>query len=392
MLAAQHPNRAMLDDLDRRLQGLADQRAKLLGDTPGLPAPAAMTAVTPAIPALRAPGAAVVPTSPSEQQDSRALSVLRRTLTRQAERVLIRAERTLQTEADAALARERARLRAAADAELDAAARMEGQPVLALDVKREFAARRLAATRELVRDMQQRYLGAAAQAKEERKYASPTDARAQARATKAEAYAESTGRRLAMLQEQAVTQQAELDTVTAALAAAKAHRAARYAEIHARMQRSQDTAAAKSTAAVKMKLAELRDTTAHEIRQQVAKEADRLADERRRELPPVPAPEVSFPAIPAGELRLDTATVEAGVRLAEAKAGRTVLVGVADIEHSMQTLRAERARVAAQITEETRTLAVAVAAKRGIILTFDRADGEDVTRQMQAWMAAYWPR
>lgn len=394
VLADQHPNRAMLDDLDHRLQGLEDQRAKLLGDAAGPAAPAQVTEATPAVPALPAPARAALPASPSEQVDTQALSVLRRTLTRQAERNAIRAERTLRAESDAKLAKTRAALRAAADAALDAAAKEEGATVLSLELKREYAARRLAATNNLVRDMRQRGVAATAQAKAERQFAAqyPRDARVQARAEKAEAYAASTARRLASLQEQAAVQTEELVIAAANLADATAHRQARYAEIDETMQRNLDVAAAKSTAAMKARLAELRDAATHDIQQQVAKEADRLAEARRRELPPAPAPEVSFPALPAGELRLETKTVETGVRQAEAKAGRTVLVALADIERGMQDLRSERAKVAAEITAETRTLAVAVAAKHGVILTLNRRDGAEVTAQLQSWLGAFWPK
>jgi hypothetical protein len=393
-LAARHPNQAMLADLDRRLAGLDAQRAHLLDDVAGVLPPAEVTEETPALPALAAPATAVTPASPTERIDAQNLTALRRTLTRQAERAFVRTERTLHADADVQLMQARERLRAAADDAGAQAAREDGAAVLALELKQQFALRQAENHLARVTTQQQQDAGAEAQAKSERGYATanPRDKRAKERAAKAEAWAAYTVRRLARMQEDLRAARAHLDAVTRDLTTARARLKARQAAIDAALQRGNDAAVADSARRLREKVAALRDRMAHDIDQQVAKEADRLTEERKSELPAAPPVAVAFPPVPAGTLRLDTSAVHDGVQRGEATARQATAAAVQDIARTMARLRAERSAAERRIREDTRAVAAALAAQRGIILTFDRRDGQDMTPRVRNWLAEYWPR
>ncbi len=384
----------MLDDLDRRLAGLSAQRARLLGDAGGAPPPTDIAQDTPALPAPPAAESAAAPPSPTATIHARQLAALLRTLERQADRDLLREEQALRADAARQVAAARERLRAETDTAIERAAREDGFAVQALDIRRTVAQEQVKTKLLLIADLQRKDAGADAQAKAARTYADayPGDKRARERAEKTEAWAKYTARRMDVLQEDARAATARLETITRDLGRARARLRARLNALDAAYQRDVDAAVADSATRLNDTLAALRARAKQTMAQQVTHEADRLAQERLRELPPAPPVRVAFNAVPAGELRLETADLRDAVMHADAAARQGGAAAVQAVDRVIARLTAERAAMAARIAEDTRALAASLAAQRGILLAFDRRAGADMTGDVQRWLGEYWPR
>jgi hypothetical protein len=391
-LTALHPNAAMLTELDRRLAVLQAQRARILGQSSPAPAPDGVSEATPALPAIASPAPEPLAASPTAGVAVKDLVALRATLTRQHERELIRRQRSLQTTAAADLQREYARLEAEADARRQQAHQDARQPISAAELRLGQAAQRLATQEDWKRRADRQAEEADRKAETLRLYADahPKDKRAAAQAAAQDAWCvRAHAAAAAQEKEYKTVKQKYYELDTAAFDAQQALTDA-LQTIDDDLATARKTAADASAGRLADAVAQLKVDVRKSIDVEVAKEAARLTQEAKQEMPPSATPTIIDSEVPAGRLALESAAVARGVRGGETAAAGSHAAALRAIDAAVADLQTERARVREAIRLDTRAMAITLAAQHGYLLAIDRRAGRDLGAPMRRWLHDYW--
>jgi len=334
MLTALHPEQAMLADIDRRLATLTAQRQHLSETTAPASPPVAIAQLTPALPALPAP-------QPSPQLDRHTDQLLAQRLDAYAqllERDRMRKVDLLRRHQLETMAAEKAQVHPGS---LNAAELQRTQLLEEFYISLTDAKVALNIARENAKDVTMRSTKELEQA--QANY-DAVDAKYRKRLQQIDAKAK----------KEIADAEARIDD--------------QYASTLGLHDRS------------------LRESNAvlyEKKRAELAAEADAAVDV-------IPVPSLLAPAIPAGRLELDVPGLEEQYRLSGEQQARNRQAASVDIDRVIAQLRRERQELVMRIARDTREAADAVAMVNGYRLSFDTANGKDMTGMVQEWLGDYW--
>lgn len=335
-LIALHPSQQLVRDLDAQLARVTAERLRMAGEPVPPALPTEITLTTPELPALPAPSVIpqiVPPWLALYQAD---ISALRGELTHKAARETARFQRRLSTEY--AAREEMALVEQARAADTDAVALHEAY---------RLRITRLQLEQQYAREQFTRY---------------PRSAEAQQRVVKADA---------------------EYDVVMTAYNAAlqAVRKRQEQANVVAARERERER-----TARTASHQAELQD----HAKQQLAEAEARLQDTAHALPAGEAASGMTFPAQPAGELTLDTATIRLHAAKADTVSTEAKTSAVRALDEQIRTLQRTRTALQAEITADTRALAARLAQQHGYHLSFTRGKGVEQTMALRRWLQEYW--
>jgi len=344
-----HPNRQMLEDLDRRLAALATQRA-CLQTRPALTAPAeTMTQAIPPLVPMPAPAPPNAPTPPPPSLMTRNERALRQDQAYRWQRDYLRQQRRLSDAYARQLQAKLMRLEEDADADR-------------CTIGEKYRTRLVNA--ELRRDMAQRQL------REQQDYLTNHPANSNA----------------LHLVESGEQHLHELETAYTQL----------HADYEGEMQKSErelaalkKTTAAENQRALQAELQQLKTQLAQNAEKAVAAAPHPPVAEDGQEAIAMAA-EPTFPEVPATATQLGTDELVTGTAAANRTHQRDTQSAVAAIDRSIALLRKERAELLQSMWQETQAAAVSVAAQHGYRVIFTGQRGKNATADVARWLQEYW--
>ncbi|MHB9023259.1 MAG: hypothetical protein ACYC7E_03665 [Armatimonadota bacterium] len=345
-LLALHPHRALLADIDARVEGLRRQRAHVLQQSSLTTPPPESVFPTPPLAALPAPEPSPVTGVSSHKVNQQDLKALSRTLRNETERQYERQARGIRAEYDRAL---QARLvqieRVAADSRrlLDEQYR---------DVLLGEELRMGLMSKSTPRTSIRQRPGAAATV---------------------------------------TTPPTILEKISLLRDDPRRSYAAGVSKIDAELIEARKIAEQENKRALMERLQNLRQQLEESLRTRIDEEVARLDIGEEGAVQPAPLPPMSFQEIPGGSLRVTADSMAHEFAAANVRTAQGRQETVRAIDRSIAELLAQRRQVQAEMRVDTRKAVESLAIQHGYRVSIDARAGEEITAAMRGWLAAYWP-
>ncbi len=391
-----HPNQAMVDDLDRRLEGLAEQRRRLLDrQTFALPpeyvreeSPPLATLPSPA--PSRLPGLAALPVKSPERVRSRQLA--------EEDRSFLRHEREQRMKIAEEMPVIEATLRHKASNEKDAIAQRYRADILQSGWNLALLESRVRTARREADTAKDRYESNRASLEAKKAFlSSQQQLKSRQRTKLAKEIAEQQQRveqqsaRNAALAREAAKLDAEAATLRAKYERDRRNYEGEGGEL-ARVDQKLTAALAAASARNESILAQMK--VAHRNRRQAIeqwKPSPEPSAERSRDIETVTTPTFDMAETPTHPLEIETLEFHHSINNANFKSLQQRLAAVRTIDETVHRLTLRRIALTGVIARDTADAARSVALQHGFQITVDQPTGKDVTNDVRAWLGGYWP-
>lgn len=383
-----HPNQAMLADIDRRLDALAAQRARLL-EHPDAPLPPEFIPLDLPAAGLPSPEPVSAPPRPVIAIEPR-LAELRARLEEEMNSQYSRMRQQAEAERNAAYTAKERALQRDADERRETAAREFATRITPAKVRLKLANEQVERARNDADSAQTRAIRAREQAGAViREYAKNPE-KHRKEISKAEEDARYYENRAARLRDYAAEKQQAAEAVANQLAADMRKLDAGQAQIDEELRQSLADIAREQVDEMRDRLAEWRRQAEDTIDRRLAEHAARLTAENNR-LAAEPPPSLRFPDLPPRSNTINTGRMRIAVNTADFTAFQRRLDAARAIDETAEKLRREREQCSQAIDRDTRDAARAIAAEHNWTVELDKQTGRDITNNLRRWMADYWP-